>query len=143
MSNIEGFSFEKEGFYSFKSAPVTQSDVKNNLEVLQFESEQLDKKDETITTNYNNLLANIDSYNTLRTSMNMDNSLSTNGNVIETEYNKQDYIPDSTDMIKTTTDIRKRDINTLLLQQNYIYIVGSVTCATLLIAAIVIGRNNA
>jgi len=142
MSNIEGFSFEKEGFYSFKSTPVTQGDIKNNLEVLQFESDQLNKKDETITTNYNNLLANIDSYNTLRTSMNMDR-VSTGGGLTETDYNKQDYIPDSTDMIKTTTDIRKRDINTLLLQQNYIYIVGSVTCATLLIAAIVIGRNNA
>jgi hypothetical protein len=45
-------------------------------------------------------------------------------------------------MIQTTYDVRKEDINTLLLQQNYIYILGSVTCATLLIAAIMIGRNR-
>jgi hypothetical protein len=45
-------------------------------------------------------------------------------------------------MIHTTYDVRKEDINTLLLQQNYIYILGSVTCATLLIAAIMIGRSK-
>jgi len=135
MSNIEGFSFEKEGFYTFTETPVTKQDILNNQEVMQTESNQLRINDAAITKYYYDISKNIISYNALRGEMKMDISNSS-------PYNKI-YIPDSTDMLQTTLDVRKKDINTLLLQQNYIYIVGSVTCATLLIAAIIIGRNHA
>jgi len=135
MSGIEGFSFEKEGFFTFTTTPQTKQDILNNQQVLQSESNELNLKDAAITSKYNNISANINHYNRLRSDMNMDVSDSSPYNRIT--------IPDSTDMIQTTLDVRKKDINTLLLQQNYIYIVGSVTCATLLIAAIIIGRNNA
>jgi len=135
MSGIEGFSFEKEGFFTFTTTPQTKQDILNNQQVLQSESNDLNVKDAEINKNYRKILANINNYNALRTDMQMDTSNSL-------PYNKI-TIPDSTDMIQTITDVRKKDINTLLLQQNYIYIVGSVTCATLLIAAIIIGRNHA
>ena len=40
----------------------------------------------------------------------------------------------------TTSDIYQRDLNTALDQQNALYIVGTITCATLLITAILIAR---
>ena len=58
----------------------------------------------------------------------------------EWKYNKIE-IPDKTDLIQTTKDVREQDIHNIMLQQNYVYIVGSITCATLLIAAIIIGRD--
>ena len=56
------------------------------------------------------------------------------------KYNTLTF-PDKLDLVKTTTDVRYNDINGLVLQQNYIYIVGSITCATLLIAAIIISKH--
>jgi hypothetical protein len=40
----------------------------------------------------------------------------------------------------TTRDIYERDINTALNQQNALYIAGTITCATLLITALLIAR---
>jgi hypothetical protein len=133
MSNIEGFSFEKEGFFDFIPNPVTKTDLQNNINVLQSQSNLININDSEITNNFYDLSQNIINYKSLRNEMKLTS--------YDSSYNKIP-IPDRTDMIQTTTDVRKEDINILLLQQNYIYIVGSVTCATLLIAAIVIGRNQ-
>ena len=114
MSNIEGFTFGKEGFFDFN--PIIEGAQTYDINIL---------KDNITQTN-----DNIINYN------NLNNSINSNPT-----YNNLD-LPDKTDMVKTTLDVRKQDINALLLQQNYIYIVGSITCATLLIAAIVIGKNK-
>jgi hypothetical protein len=134
MPTIEGFSFEKEGFYTFTTEPSTKQDILNNQEIMKLSSDQLMTNDAAINTYHSDISGSIYGYKMLRQSMGMDVSNST-------PYNKI-YIPDRSDMIQTTLDVRKDDINTLLLQQNYIYIVGSVTCATLLIAAIMISKNQ-
>ena len=133
--SVSGYSFAKEGFFDFNPNPKTNSDISTNIQTLQQESTNLNNTDSKINSNLNNLTNNISNYNNQRAYMQMDNP----GN--PTKYNTV-TIPDRTDMIHTTYDVRKEDINTLLLQQNYIYILGSVTCATLLIAAIMIGRSK-
>jgi hypothetical protein len=132
MDTIEGFTFEKEGFYNFNPNPVNKNDVKNNIQTLQQESNNLNYDDSLINANYYDLSKNIANYNTLRQNMKMD---------ISNSYYNDIAIPDNTDKIKTTYDVRKQDVNVLLLQQNYIYILGSVTCATLLIGALMISRS--
>jgi hypothetical protein len=130
MNNINGFSFEKERYFNFNSS--INEDILTNTTIEPFES-TIKIIDADISNNYTNLTNNIASYNTQRSTMNMD----TYG---INKYNHI-YIPDNTDLIRTTMDVRKEDINTLLIQQNYIYIIGSITCATLLIAALLIGKN--
>jgi len=130
---ITGFSFEKEGFFDFNPNPQNNTDINNNIKVLQQESDNLNELDKSANQRYTDIKQNISDYRSKRLEMQLDNS----GNI--TKYNTA-VIPDKTDMVKTTYDVRKEDINTLLLQQNYIYILGSVTCATLLIATIMIGR---
>ena len=132
---ITGYSFAKEGFFDFNTNPVTKNDISNNINVLQQESANLDISDKKITSNYYHLTNIISDYNNQRAYMQMDDPEN------RTKYNMV-TIPDRTDMVQTTYDVRKEDINTLLLQQNYIYILGSVTCATLLIATIMIGSNR-
>jgi len=132
---IESFVFSKtiEG-YEFKpdAIPGTR-DFSNNILALQEKSNMINDSDTTIDKNYKDLkirqseLEN-NYYNTYNDSKNKD------------KYNTID-LPDKTDLVKTTTDVRKEDISHLILQQNYVYIVGSITCATLLIAAIVIGKE--
>jgi hypothetical protein len=132
MDIIEGFTFEKEGFYTFTPNPVNKNDVENNIQILQLESTQLKYGDDLINSTYYDLSNNINSYNQIRMNMQMDVSNSHYNNI---------KIPDNTDKIKTVYDVRKQDVNVLLLQQNYIYILGSVTCATLLIGALMISRS--
>jgi hypothetical protein len=55
-------------------------------------------------------------------------------------YNRVEF-PDKYDLTKTTADVRKKDLNNVILQQNYLYIVTTVSCATLLIAAIFINKH--
>lgn len=135
---IESFVFSKtiEG-YEFKpdAIPGTR-DFSNNILALQEKSDMINESDTTIEKKYKDLnrgaldLSNnyYNTYNEFKDS---------NGNP---KYNTID-LPDKTDLVKTTTDVRKEDISNLILQQNYVYIVGSITCATLLIAAIVIGKE--
>lgn len=132
MNIIEGFTFAKEGFYDFNTDPKTNNDIKNNIQTIQAQNINLTGSDTVINSNYYDISRNITNYNTLRAYMNMDTSGS--------EYNKLS-IPDNTDKIKTAHDVRKEDVNILLLQQNYIYILGSITCATLLIGALMISRK--
>lgn len=56
------------------------------------------------------------------------------------------YSPEEKDLLfyekdKTTKDVVLEDTNHLLLQQNNMYLIGSVTAATLLIAAIMISSD--
>lgn len=124
---IESFVFSKtiEGYeYKSDAIPGTR-DFSNNILALQEKSDKLYKSDEEINRNYLTASHLTDDYENLYNNP---------------KYNTID-LPDKTDLVKTTMDVRKQDLNTLILQQNYIYIVGSITCATLLIAAIVIGKE--
>jgi hypothetical protein len=136
--SFTGFTFEKEGFYDFNPNPVTKADIDNNIQALKQKSENLNNTDVKIISNFADIEKNVSDYNTLRIDMKIPD--------IYSYYTPSKYntitIPDKTDMIQTTYDVRKEDINTMLLQQNYIYILGSVTCATLLISAIMIGRSR-
>jgi hypothetical protein len=132
MSSIDGYTFEKEGFYNFSPDPIIegnenkQKDTDENRNILNY-------IDSTANNNYKDIDTNIQEYNALRKKLEVD--------VPESEFNSI-YIPDKTDLVRTTIDVRKQDVNSILLQQNYIFIVGSITCATLLIAAIVIGKGK-
>jgi len=144
---IEGFLFQSE-----EQDPTTKSILS-----LEDKSEQIYDSDLTIDKNYRELRDTVNnisaSYaimypNTRNRSDASRNSTDSSRNSIDASYLHSKIspygslnFPDKTDTIQTTTDVRKDDINTLLLQQNYIYIVGSITCATLLIGAIVIGRE--
>jgi len=134
--NVEGFSFHKEGFdlYSFNPNPTNYGDVKQNIQILQNESDEAKKKDQSINAKYQQINGDISKFIQSRGELITDQKYDYSGNSMMD-------LPDKTDPIRNTSDVRKDDINTLLLQQNYIYIVGTITCATLLIGAIVIGRN--
>ena len=130
MSFINGYTFDRERFFSFTPDPIiegiqTSGDTEKNRKILSYVDSQANN-------NYDKIGNNIGDYNTLLTSLNDDSG---------SEFNSI-YIPDKTDLVRTTNDVRKQDINSLLLQQNYIFIVGSITCATLLIGAIVIGKGK-
>lgn len=133
--NVEGFSFHKEGFdlYSFNPNPVNYGDVQQNIQSLQTQSNEIQNKDQAIDANYRKMQDDISNFNKNKRDLEMDSRYDYRGKSIR--------ISDKTDRIQDTSDVRKDDMNALLLQQNYIYIVGTITCATLLIGAIVIGRN--
>ena len=58
-------------------------------------------------------------------------------------YNFMNAINKSTeDDSKTTLDISNDDSYNLIIQQNTMYILGSIACASLLIASLIIGKNN-
>ena len=134
--NVEGFSFHKEGFdlYSFNLNPTNYGDVNRNIQILQNGSHEANQKDQSINANYQEINGDISKFIQSRNELITDQKYDYSGNSMMD-------LPDKTDPIRNTSDVRKDDINTLLLQQNYIYIVGTITCATLLIGAIVIGRN--
>jgi hypothetical protein len=130
---IEGFAFYNKTIEGYEFKPDAQPgspDFSNNILALQEQSNAINMSDALIDANY------IDLSNNIRDLSN--NYTSLYGNP---KYTTMDIPVDKTDKIKTTTDVRKEDINALLLQQNYIYIVGSITCATLLIAAVIIGKE--
>jgi hypothetical protein len=130
---FESFSFSSnkviEG-YDFKpNAKEGTIDFSNNILALQEKSNNLDANDIMIDQNYRKTDTRL---NELRVHHQLLYS--------ENKY-KNIYIPDKTDLVKTTKDVREQDTNIIMTQQNYVYIVGSITCATLLVAAIVIGRQ--
>ena len=119
---IEGYEFKPD-------AKQGTNDFSNNILALQEKSNNLDLNDEMIDQNYRKTNTQL-------------NELRQQHQIL---YSQPKYahitIPDKTDPVKTTKDVREQDTNTIMLQQNYAYIVGSITCATLLVAAIVIGRQ--
>lgn len=133
--NIEGFTFPKEGFnlYDFNPDAKNKNEVQNNVQILQGKYNSNNAKDVLIQKQYYDLSQNIFVYNQSRNTLANDPNYDFSGNTLL-------FVPDKTDPIKSTEDVRKNDINTLLLQQNYIYIIGSITCATLLIGVLIIGR---
>lgn len=119
---IEGYEFNpdaKEGTTEFS----------NNILALQEKSNNLYVKDEMIDQNYKKTNAQLNKLNQERRNL-----------YRQLKYNNI-IIPDKTDLVKTTRDVREQDIQNIMAQQNYVYIVGTITCATLLVAAIVIGRQ--
>lgn len=128
---IEGFTFGQNTIEGYTFVPDSQPgtiDFSNNLQVLQEKSNTNYLLDTQITNNYYDLSRNV-----------FDLSNNYTNTYKQYKYNKLIF-PDKTDMIKNTADVRQDDINTFVLQQNYIYMIGTVTCATLLIAAIIISK---
>jgi len=125
--NIEGFEFKPD------AQPGTR-DFSNNILALQKKSDELNQADSTIHNNIYNILPKF-------VDLKQDYITTYNKNNPEKDKYNELYIPDKTDLIQTINDVRQEDIHHLILQQNYIYIVGSITCATLLIAAIIIGKD--
>ena len=66
-------------------------------------------------------------------------SFDSNGNIIPNTIDSTGKIVSGKN--STTRDVIKNDLDTLIVQQNTIYITGTVACATLLIAAIIIGSK--
>lgn len=119
---IEGYEFKPDANEGTK-------EFSNNILALQEKSNNLNVNDEIIDQNYKKTNAQL-------------NELQQQRKVLYGEYKYNHIkIPDKTDPIKTTKDVREQDTINIMAQQNYVYIVGSVTCATLLVAAIVIGRQ--
>ena len=96
------------------------------------------------------LSQNITNYNNTRnTYYNTDNIKYGTTGVVYSFDSNSNIIPntiDSTGKItsgqnSTTRDVIKNDLDTLIVQQNTVYITGTVACATLLIAAIMIGSK--
>ena len=132
---FESFVFSRtiEG-YDFKpDAQPGTLDFSNNIATLQKKSNLINSSDYVIDANYNNL-----KIESRRLSNEYNDTYDNSNNKIK--YNNIEF-PDKTDLIQTTKDVREQDIHNIMLQQNYVYIVGSITCATLLIAAIIIGRD--
>jgi hypothetical protein len=116
---IEGFVFNNnktiEGYSFIPNTVPGTLDFSNNLNTIKQQISQLSLDNQYLKNNYNFINTN-------------------------PEYNIINY-QDKMDMKKTTNDVRNEDVNSFVLEQNYLYIVGSVTCATLLIATIVISRK--
>jgi len=128
---IEGFTFGQktvEGYTYVPNAQPNTPDFSNNLRVLQDKSNKNYLADVIITKNYYDLSRNIPEL-----------SNNYNNTYRQLKYNTL-LFPDKTDMIQNTADVRQQDINTFELQQNYIYMIGTITCATLIIAAVIINK---
>jgi len=65
-------------------------------------------------------------------------SFDSNGNIIPNTMNSSGNIVERS---STTRDVIKNDLDTLIVQQNTVYVTGTIACATLLIAAIMIGSK--
>ena len=130
---FEGFCFSSnkviEGYEFKPDAKEGTTDFSNNILALQEKSNNLDVNDVMIDQNYRKTDTEL-------------NDLRLQHQLLYSQYKyKNIIIPDKTDLVKSTKDVREQDTNTIMAQQNYVYIVGSITCATLLMAAIVIGRQ--
>lgn len=65
---------------------------------------------------------------------------SLNPDIISQPNDKYNLSVNKSDREIFTEDVYQRDINTALEQQNALYIIGTITCATLLISAILLAR---
>ena len=130
---IESFCFSSnkviEGYEFKPDAKEGTTEFSNNILALQEKSNNLDANDIMIDQNYRKTDTQL-------------NELRVQRQLLYSEDKYKDIIiPDKTDLVKTTQDVREQDTNIIMAQQNYVYIVGTITCATLLVAAIVIGRQ--
>jgi hypothetical protein len=87
-----------------------------------------------IINNYNEQKSDITKYNNFRKSMDPD---FTSINPAILEINPRDIQKN-----KTAEDIKNEDIQQLILQENTLFSIGIITCATLLIAGILISKSN-
>jgi hypothetical protein len=93
------------------------------------------QQDQTdIIKNYNQQKSDIDKYKKFR--QNMDSDF-TNKTPAILEINPRDIQKN-----KTAEDIKNEDIQQLILQENTLFSIGIITCATLLIAGILISKSN-
>jgi len=83
-----------------------------------------------VNTNYNYLKTNITTYNTMVDTLNNDAKYDFSGNVLL-----------YTDKKPTLADGLDDDLKTMILQENNLYILGTITMATLLVGILVISRD--
>ena len=83
-----------------------------------------------VNTNYNYLKTNITTYNTMVDALNKDVKYDFSGNVLL-----------YTDKKPTLADGLDDDLKSMILQENNLYILGTITMATLLVGILVISRD--
>ena len=90
----------------------------------------LSETNDGVNKNYNYLTQNIATYNTLYTTLNNDAKYDFSGNVLL-----------YTDQKPTLSDGLDDDLKTMILQENNLYILGTITMATLIIGLLIISRD--
>ena len=90
-------------------------------------------------TNYNNTRSRVYTPEISNGTTGVVYSFDSNGNIIPNTMDSTGKIVAGKN--STTRDVIKNDLDTLIVQQNTVYITGTIACATLLIAAIMIGSK--
>jgi hypothetical protein len=90
----------------------------------------LSETNDGVNANYNYLTKNVATYNTLYTTLNNDAKYDFSGNVLL-----------YTDQKPTLADGLDDDLKTMILQENNLYILGTITIATLMVGILVISRE--
>ena len=157
--DMQSFSFDSSPSYSLiegldnidqsaltKMGPNAEANIREANRLLPNYSTNLNR----IISKQTDLSQNITNYNTTRDTYygvgseiskgekGVVYSFDANGNVIPNTINSSGNIVPST---SSTRDVIKNDLDTLIVQQNTVYITGTIACATLLIAAIMIGSK--
>jgi len=86
----------------------------------------------SISQSYQNKMDGISQYNNYKNRIGV---LSAGDSIL-------DINPRDIQMKKTTGDIKNEDVKQLILQENSLFSIGVITCATLLIAGIFISKSN-
>jgi len=135
---VSSYSFMKESFTNYKEG-MTDAQINNfKQQVDRYNSlnASYQKKLDTINENSSAASTNWSIYkdNLTKQSIYNDN----NGGVLFKKDDNGQIVPRVTNY---TAEIVKHDLNELIIQQNTIYVTGTIACATLLIAAIMIGSK--
>lgn len=125
--------------YSLSPGNYAESFVQNATSIADISANiyELDRIRQDINTKLGSLITNRDNTNTaVQQYIQSRNSADLTGI----------YTPEEQDILlhekdKTTKDVVLEDTNQILLQQNNMYLIGSIATATLLIAAIMIGSD--
>jgi len=132
-SNYTAFSenfviYESFNDYGYKVGTTGNTIVSGQILPLTMASTEYSKKLQTINQNYYDLSSNIDVINSIR------NDIS--GNAVY-DYNT----PFTMNKPKTLIDGLVYDNSLLTVQENAMYVLGTITAATLIVFAIVIGKE--
>ena len=113
------------------------NDISSNIQALNTYATTYQGQTNQISAKYTDLSNNISNFNTNWSNINVTNSsydaIDGSGNL---NYDYK-YLPSP-----NTSDVLLNDMHDTLIQQNATYIVGTITAATLIVAALVIGRNS-
>jgi hypothetical protein len=143
QTNYESFKIVNvEGFddYGYSSA-ATSNNVSGQTSALNSMADDYAKDTNLINANYKLLNSQFNTFNGIDQSVVDDYE--------KRQYKKPGMKPESDpdspsysyQRAKVIHDAREEDVNTLILQQNYSYILGTITFAIVAVGAVVIARN--